>query len=81
MNDISASERIAILERRLRRATVAREGAESILERRSRELVYLNEKLSAREDELKRTDLGAVEIADDLVSLLPYKLRKVLSLT
>ena len=54
MNDISASERIAILERRLRRATVAREEAESILERRSRELVYLNEKLSAREDELVR---------------------------
>ena len=32
-------------------------------------------------DELKRTDLGATEIADDVISLLPFKLRKMLSLT
>ncbi|MES1952042.1 multi-sensor hybrid histidine kinase [Salinisphaera sp. S4-8] len=54
MTETSTNDRIAVLERRLRRATAAREEAEAILERRARELLYLNEKLAAREDELLR---------------------------
>ena len=57
----------------------ARKAAETLKHRLKLEAQL--KRVSAREDELKRTDLGAVEIADDLVSLLPFKLRKMLSLT
>ncbi|MCJ2188858.1 response regulator [Novosphingobium beihaiensis] len=44
----------ALLKRRLLREQAAREEAEAVLERRSRELVSANEKLSAREAELQK---------------------------
>lgn len=48
------AETIARLERRLRRSEAAREEAEEILERRSRELLQANERLRERESELRR---------------------------
>ena len=57
----------------------ARKAAETLKHRLKLEAQLA--RVSAREDELKRTDLGATEIADDVISLLPFKLRKMLSLT
>lgn len=50
----SDAETIRRLERRLRRSEAAREEAEEILERRSRELLQVNDQLMARESELRQ---------------------------
>jgi CheY-like chemotaxis protein/PAS domain-containing protein len=57
--DGTPDERLALLERRLRRAEAARLEAESLLERRSRELERSNRELRQRENELvTHLDIG-----------------------
>ncbi len=52
-DEVSAKEQVARLTRRLKRSEKAREEAEAILERRSRELLQANEQLMERESELR----------------------------